>query len=175
VSDFGAEIAALHRVRVEQAPTLGLRRTPYLTTLDQIDRQLARSALLRDLRAALPRLRDWFAALPDDPVIALGDIQMHNIGVDAATGALFGVFDFDEAAVAHRLEDFKYLPSFGVAFTRVTLKAYSAAGGPPLSLDDVGRFHLLSALEHFTFVDDASPRWTEIIEWSHAALDRFLV
>jgi hypothetical protein len=104
----------------------------------------------------------------DDPVIALGDIQMHNMGVDAATGALIGVFDFDGAASAHRLEDFKYLPSFGVAFTRVSLEAYSAAGGPPVGLDGVGRFHVLSALEHFTFVDDASPRWAEIIEWSHS-------
>ena len=173
--DLGAEIAALHRAPVEEARTLGLRRTSYLTTLDQIDRQLARSALLRDFRAAVPRMWDWFAALPDDPVIALRDIQMHNMGVDAATGALVGVFDFDSAAVAHRLEDFKYLPSFGVAFTRVTLQAYSAAGGPPLGLDGVGRFHVLSALEHFTFVDDASPRWADIIEWSHAALDRFLV
>ena len=173
--DLGAEIAALHRAPVEAARALGLRGTRYLTTLDRIDRRLARSAGLRDLRAALPRMRDWFAALPDDPVIALGDIQMQNMGVDAATGALFGVFDFDEAAVAHRLEDFKYLPSFGITFTRVTLEAYSAAGGPPLGLDDVGRFHLLSALEHFTFVDDASLRWTGIIEWSHAALDRFLV
>ena len=173
--DLGAEIAAIHRTPVDEARTLGLGSTSYLTTLDQIDRQLARSALLRDLRAAVPRLWDWFAALPDDPVIALGDIQMHNMGVDAATGALVGVFDFDCAAVAHRLEDFKYLPSFGVAFTRVTLEAYSAAGGPSLGLGGVGRFHLLSALEHFTFVDDASPRWAEIIEWSHAALDRFLL
>jgi aminoglycoside phosphotransferase (APT) family kinase protein len=173
--DLGTEIAALHRVPVEEARTLGLRSTSYPTTLDQIDRQLARRALLRDFRTAVPRLRDWFAALPDDPVIALGDIQIHNMGVDPATGALVCVFDFDGVAVAHRLEDFKYLPSFGVAFTRVTLEAYSAAGGPPVGLDGVGRFHVLSALEHFTFVDDASPRWADIIEWSHTALDRFLV
>jgi len=173
--DLGTEIAALHRVRVEQARTLGLLNTSYLTTLDEIERQLARSALLRDFRGAVPRLRGWFAALRDDPVIALGDVQMHNIGVDAGTGALAGVFDFDSAAVAHRFEDFKYLPSFGVAFTRVALEAYSAAGGPPVDLDVVGRFHVLSALEHFTFVDDASLRWSEIIEWSQAALDRFLV
>jgi aminoglycoside phosphotransferase (APT) family kinase protein len=173
--DLGAEFAALHRVPVEEARTLGLRSTSYLTTLDQIDRQLARCALPLDFRTVVPRLRDWFTALPDDPVIALGDLQMHNIGVDAETGALAGVFDFDDAAVAHRLEDFKYLPSFGIAFTRVTLEAYSAAGGPPVGLDDVGRFHVLSALEHFTFVDDASPRWAEIIEWSRTALDRFPV
>lgn len=154
---------------------MGLRSTSYLTTLDEIECKLGRSALLRDFRLVVPRLRDWFAALPDDPVIALGDIQMHNMGVDAATGALVGVFDFDSAAMAHRLEDFKYLPSFRVAFTRVALEAYSAAGGPPVDLDSVERFHVFSALEHFTFVDDASPRWTEIIEWSRAALDRFLV
>jgi aminoglycoside phosphotransferase (APT) family kinase protein len=173
--DLGAEIATLHRVPVEAARTLGLRRTSYLTTLDEIDRQLARSALLRDFRTAVPPLREWLAALPDDPVIALRDMQMHNMAVDSAAGALVGIFDFDDAGIAHRLEDFKYVPSFGVAFARVTLEAYSAAGGPRLGLDDVGRFHVLSALEHFTFVDDASPRWTAIIDWSRAALDRFLV
>lgn len=173
--DMGSLLAALHRAPVDKACILGLRSASYLTMLDQIDRQLLRSALPRDLRIAVLRLRDWFAALPDDPVIALRDIQMHNMAVDGSTGALAGVFDFDDAAIAHRLEDFKYLPSFGVAFTRVTLEAYSAAGGPPLGLDGVGRFHVLSALEHLTFVDNASPRWAEIIEWSHTALDRFPV
>jgi aminoglycoside phosphotransferase (APT) family kinase protein len=128
-----------------------------------------------DFRTAVARLRDWFTALPDDPVIALGDLQMHNMAVDAATGALAGVFDFDDASVAHRLEDFKYLPSFGVAFTQVALEAYSAAVGPKVGLDGVGRLHVLSALEHFTFVDQASSRWAEIIEWSQTALDRFPV
>jgi hypothetical protein len=75
------------------------------------------------------------------------------------------------AAVAHRLEDSKYLPSFGVAFTRVALEAYSAAGGPPLGLDGVGWFHVLSALEHFTFVDEASPRWDEISGATRHSID----
>lgn len=100
---------------------------------------------------------------------------MHNLAVDAATGGLAGVLDFDDASVAHRLEDFEYLPSFGVAFTRVALEEYSAAGGPPIDLDAVGRFHVLSALEHLTFVDDRSRRWAEIIEWGRAALDRFSI
>jgi Ser/Thr protein kinase RdoA (MazF antagonist) len=173
--DLGAEIAALHRAPVEQARIMGFRDTSYLETLNQIERRLARSALIRDFGTAIPQLRDWFAALADDPVIALGDIQMHNMGVDATTGALAGLFDFDDAAVAYRLEDLKYLPSFGVAFTRVALEAYSAAGGRPVDLEEVGRMHVLSALEHFTFVDNASARWAEVIEWSHAAIDRFLV
>lgn len=171
--DLGAEIAALHRAPVEAAGSLGLQRTSYPTTLDQIDRQLARSAPLRDFRTAVFRLRDWFEALPDDPVIALGDLQMHNMAVDGSTGVLAGIFDFDEAAVAHRAEDFKYLLSFGLAFTQVAVEAYSAASGVPVRLDTVCRFHVLSALEHFTFVEDASPRWAEIVEWTRAALDRF--
>src|SRR5215471_14368329 len=61
--DLGSAIAALHRAPVEEARTLGLRTTSYLTILDQIDRQLARSALLLDFRTPVSRLRDWFAAL----------------------------------------------------------------------------------------------------------------
>jgi aminoglycoside phosphotransferase (APT) family kinase protein len=76
--------------------------------------------VLRDFKTAVAWLWDWFATLPDDPVIAIGDIQVHNMGVDAATGALVSVFDCDRAAVAHRLEDFKYVPSFVVTFTSGT-------------------------------------------------------
>jgi hypothetical protein len=61
------------------------------------------------------------AALPEDPVIALGGIQVHNLAVDAA-------------AVAPLVASMAWVD-----------------------------FHVLSALEHFTFVDDAAPHWAEII------------
>ena len=38
------------------------------------------------------------------------------------------------AAVAHRLEDSKYLPSFGVAFTRLALERTRPLAGPRLAL-----------------------------------------
>jgi aminoglycoside phosphotransferase (APT) family kinase protein len=101
------------------------------------------------------------------------DLGMHNMAVDSSTGVLSGIFDFDEAAVAHRLEDFKYLPSFGIAFTRLALDAYANEMEARLSLDDVGRFHVLSALEHFLFVSEDSARWPQIVEWTRGALDCF--
>ena len=121
-----------------------------------------------------PGIGIW-SATPRADDAHIGQFQAGGFypGVDPTTGALSGIFDFDDAAVAHRLEDFKYLLSFGIGFTRLALDAYAGAGGPRLSLDDVGRFHLLSALEHFLFVAEDSARWPQIVEWTRAALDCF--
>jgi aminoglycoside phosphotransferase (APT) family kinase protein len=73
-------------------------------------------------------------------VLAHRDIQAHNLAVAPGSGALLGIFGFDDAGVAHRLEDFKYLPSFGPAFTAVAVDAYGGAGGSAPSVEEVGHF-----------------------------------
>ena len=76
-------------------------------------------------------LASGFRALNSDPRCSEADLRANM----ESTGR----------AVAHRLEDFKYLLSFGIGFTRRALDAYAGAGGPRLSLDDVGRFHRAGA------------------------------
>jgi aminoglycoside phosphotransferase (APT) family kinase protein len=170
-ADLGRAILEVQRAMgADEARALGFPDTPYLSVLDQVSEHLGRRPALARLAEALPELRRWFAALPADPVVALRDLQMHNVAVDSATGALLGLFDFDDAGVAHRLEDFKYLPSFGRRFTDLALSAYRDAGGPSLDVADVWRFHALSALEHFLFVPEGTERWREIVAWSAESL-----
>ena len=171
---LGRALAEMQRaVSAQEAVTLGVPTTSAIARLDTVRTWLAGRDDLADVRAAVPSLRRWFEDLEPDPVFCHCDLGMHNMAVDLATGALNGLFDFDEAAVAHRLEDFKYLPSFGLAFTRLALDAYASEGGTRLCLDDVGRFHVLSALEHFLFVAEDSARWPQIVEWTRAALACF--
>jgi aminoglycoside phosphotransferase (APT) family kinase protein len=140
---------------------------------DAVKDRLAEYPDLGDLRCAVPALRQWFVALAHAPVLAHRDVHAHNLAVDQDSGALVGLFDFEEAAVAHRAEDFKYLPSFGPTFTEVAVDAYAGAGGCPPSTEQVGRFHFLAALEHFLFFDEDSPRWPQIVAWSRRALAAF--
>jgi aminoglycoside phosphotransferase (APT) family kinase protein len=169
--DLGRAIAAIQNaINPVEAREWGFEDTDYLEVLDQVAAALARFSVLADLQAAVPPLRTWFAALPPDPVLAVRDLQMHNLAMDPDDGRLLGLFDFDDAGIAHRLEDFKYLPSMGIEFTRLALDGYAGAGGPRLELPAVWRFHLLSALEHFLFVPPEAPRWAEIADWSRRAL-----
>jgi aminoglycoside phosphotransferase (APT) family kinase protein len=171
---LGRALAEMQRaVSAEEALMLGFPTGAYVVMLDAVSARLAGRDELADVQAAVLSLRRWCGALRPDAVLCHRDLGMHNMAVDGTTGALCGIFDFDDAAVAHRLEDFKYLPSFGIAFTRLAVGAYAAAGGPSVSLDDVGRFHVLSALEHFLFVPEDSARWPQIVEWARAALNCF--
>jgi hypothetical protein len=170
-ADLGRAIGALHgAVTADEARGWGFAETAYLDILDQVAIRLSAFPALADLHTAVPPLRTWFAALPADPVVALRDLQMHNLAMSGADGRLLGLFDFDDAAVAHRLEDFKYLPSMGIEFVTTALDSYAETGHPPLSLSAVWRFHVLSALEHFLFVDENSRRWGEIADWSRRAV-----
>jgi hypothetical protein len=169
--DLGRAIAGFQQtLSAAEARRWGFEETSYLNILDEVAATLARFPELPDLQAAVPPLRAWFEALPPDPVLALCDLQMHNLAMSADEGRLLGLFDFDDVAVAHRLEDFKYLPSMGAEFTALALDGYVRAGGPPLAVPAVWRFHLLSALKHFLFVSPDAPRWAEIADWSRRAL-----
>jgi aminoglycoside phosphotransferase (APT) family kinase protein len=141
--------------------------------LDAVASRLADQPDLGDLRGAVPSLRQWFATLAPDPVLGHRDVHAHNLAVDPSSGALVGLFDFEDTAVAHRAEDFKYLPSFGPTFTEVAVDAYARTGEHPPSIEQVGRFHVLAALEHFLFFAEDSPRWTQIVAWSRRASAAF--
>jgi hypothetical protein len=173
-TDLGRALADLHQaVPADAARALGFPEPSYTAVLDAVASRLADHPDLGDLRGAVHSLRQWFAALAPDPVLAHRDVQAHNLAVDPASGGLLGVFDFDDAAVAHRAEDFKYLPSFGPTFTEVAVDAYGRTGEHPPSIEQIRRFHALAALEHFLFFAEDSPRWTQIVAWSRWASAAF--
>ncbi|WP_394840683.1 aminoglycoside phosphotransferase family protein [Pendulispora brunnea] len=172
--DLGHALSALQRaIPVEEARALGFAVHSYLFLLDQVAAYLAEQRELRDLYIAIAPLRRWFAELPNEPALCLCDLQLHNIAVLPQTGALGGLFDFDDAGIMHQLEDFKYLPSFGLEFTEFALEAFMESGGRSSTLAEVGRFHVLSAMEHFLFVPEETPRWPEIVRWARAAVHHF--
>ncbi|WP_394830112.1 phosphotransferase [Pendulispora rubella] len=172
--DLGRALGELqHAVSVDDAHALGFGRREYGPIVTEIDAYLTRRHDLRDLHEVLLSLRSWFAMLPEHLAFCLCDLQLHNMSVRPQDGGLGGLFDFDDAAVADGLEDFKYLPSFGIAFTQTALEAFVAAGGRAASIADIGRFHVLSALEHFLFVPEESERWPRIVEWVRSAVAHF--
>jgi aminoglycoside phosphotransferase (APT) family kinase protein len=170
-ADLGRALAELHgAVPVDTARALGFPETSYVTALESIRERLAANRDLDDLRDAIPPLVRWFTALEPVPVLAHRDVHAHNIAVDSGSGALLGIFDFEDAAVGHRADDFKFFPSFGMTFTVIAIEAYARAGGMPLTLEDVVRFHALAALEHFLHFTSENARWTQIVEWSRHAV-----
>ena len=91
--------------------------------------------------------------VPDaDVVVVHGDLWGGNLAVDHETGALRGIFDFDNAGLADRHIDLMYIPSFGEAFTARVFAAYAAASGIRLSPQRTAIYHALAA---FQFLADA--------------------
>jgi Phosphotransferase enzyme family len=171
--DLGRAIAELQRaLSPAEAAGLGLAETTYLPDIDEIHACLEDDATLADLRPAAHLTRVWFQALPADPVFTHGDLYAPNLAVDETTGALAGIFDFDQAAIAHRLDEFKYLPGFGLPFMMVLLEAYEAHGGRTIGMSDLWCIHAYAALEHLTRVARGTLRWSRVVEWSRAVAAR---
>lgn len=171
---LGRATAALHQaITVEEATALGFGIHSPVQMLEEVEAQIAPSPELSDIGATLFGVKRWFGGLERLPALCHRDIQSYNFVV-AEDGALLGLFDFEDAAVAHRAEDLKYFISYGIPFTEVALEAYSAAGGAPLSLETIGYFHALSALEHFLFIPKEHPRWPHIVRWTRDALEHFV-
>lgn len=170
--ELGVALARFHRaIPVDEARRWGFaEREP--EDWEKVAAVLAVHA--PDLLAPLGRLRRWEAGLPPDTVLAHGDVHMFNVGVDARTGALLGLFDFDAVALAHRYEDLKFLLSNGRPFAEEASRAYGEASGEDVSFSLMACFHARSALAHFEFVAPTADRFPQIVGWSRAAVRELL-
>jgi Ser/Thr protein kinase RdoA (MazF antagonist) len=172
--DLGHTLAALHSaISGEEALEIGFPKRNSLVLLDAVDTELSPHKEAEKIRAALPSIKRWFAALPLDLVFCHRDIQAYNFTIDKNTGALLGLFDIEDAGIEHRAEDLKYLPSYGMTFTSLALQAYNQAAKTNVTMEEVGYFHTLSALEHFLFISRERTRWPQIVDWSLAAIEKF--
>lgn len=171
-ADLGRTLARIHgAVPLDDALRLGVpANQPRLgdATAD-ILRAHARSPLLEQ---ALRSARTWLTRVPSDTVVVHGDPHLHNLAADAESGELLGIFDFDETACADRRHDLAYLHSNGLPFARVALRAYAEVG-PPVDEREIGRFHVICALDHFSFVAPDSDRFPRIIDWATTAAASF--
>lgn len=77
-----------------------------------------------------------------------GDLGSHNVVVDGQ-GHIVGLYDFDEACVADRHHEFRWLPSYGEANLAVALAVYQGKTGVAVDIARVRRVHALAALEQY--------------------------
>jgi Phosphotransferase enzyme family len=173
-NELGKALADLHRaLSPEEMAGMDLPRLSPLASfgdLDEVEQVLVGEPALADLRPAVPLLRAWLQALPPDWTLTHGDLYAPNLAVASSTGQLTGIYDFESAASAHRLDDFKYLPGFGLPFMERLLESYTAHGGPSIVLADIWKIHAFSALEHLTRVCPGTLRRSRVVEWSRAAI-----
>jgi len=86
-------------------------RVPWPEPIDWIRERLPDVTDDASLLARIDRVLEIQAAIAvpsDDRTLVHGDLGVHNIAVDPATGDLQGVFDYDGAAWDDRHHDFRY-------------------------------------------------------------------
>lgn len=82
-----------------------------------------------------------------DRVLTHGDLGLHNVAL-APDGAVAGIFDYDDAALADRHTDFRYLlfDNLDDAMLEAAIAAYRASGGPAIDPTRVALFNAASAI-----------------------------
>ena len=147
--DLGGALGQLHRALTrEEAEEFGPACVDMLPSGDVLRARLEGKLADPTTASAFDRLLGLYSAYEpraEDIVLAHCDLWAGNMAVDPDTGALRGLFDFDDAGLADRHLDFMYFHSFGDAFTRRALAAYAAEGGQSASWERVAIFHAVAA------------------------------
>jgi len=107
---IGAILAEQH-TRVPVAELSGLPTRPgWPVATERILAALSEVTDAEDVLAAAPAVLAAADALPDDDqVLVHGDMGLHNLAFDPSSDAVLGVFDYDDASLADRHRDFRYL------------------------------------------------------------------
>jgi aminoglycoside phosphotransferase (APT) family kinase protein len=148
-NDLGNALAQLHGALTrKEAEEFGLANIDTLPTADALRGRLDGKLPEPVTANAFDRLLDLYRAYEpreDDIVLAHADLWSGNMAVDSETGALKGLFDFDDAGLADRHVDFMYFHSFGDEFARRALSAYTAKSGRHASWECVATYHAVAA------------------------------
>jgi aminoglycoside phosphotransferase (APT) family kinase protein len=160
------------------------RRTSWPPPKASIEEDLWRVIDDRRLIARALQLIDRFEDAETrvaDRVLVHSDFGFHNIVVEAGSGRIVGVFDYDDAAFADRHHDFRYLvlDIEDETLLHGAVAAYRAAGGSTIDND---RVHLLNAASAVGFLafragfpaDErpAGRTLAEDLHWTRLALER---
>ncbi len=151
--DLGQAMAELHgALSVPECHELGLESClPASLNLDLsavTHDQLAKLGVAEAARQVIALMR-CHQGSPEDEVFVHGDLWAGNIAVNPVTGALGGIFDFDEMGLGDRCHDLRFLPSFGAKFMNLACDAYADRAGLELSILRIQRYHALAAIEAF--------------------------
>ncbi len=175
--DLGRTFAEIHSAfSVGERRDLGLAAANILPDADVVAERLA--GRLDDQRAkdaldlTLGHYRD--IAVPDhDLVVVHGEPWGGNFAVDATTGALNGIFDFEGIGIDDRNMDLRYLSSFGKDFERSALARYARTATAEPSPHRILLYHIVSAFDGLAdSLDDQDERMIGIRQrWINHVLD----
>ncbi len=147
--DLGRALGELHGALTEkEAEEFG---PAFIDALpDGVALRVRLEGKLQDARVAeaFDRLLDLYSVYAPparDLALVHGDLWGGNMAVDPDTGALMGLFDFDDSGVADRHVDFMYFHSFGDEFARRALSVYAATSGRDASWERVATYHAIAA------------------------------
>jgi hypothetical protein len=98
-------------------------------------------------------LHESLAIPAADRALVHGDLGVHNIAVDPATGELQGVFDYDGAAWDDRHLDFRYLvfDHDGEDLLEAAIAAYEPAAGCRIDRRRVRLYNAISAICYLAY------------------------
>jgi aminoglycoside phosphotransferase (APT) family kinase protein len=149
-SELGRTIGELHcAFNLPEMEALGLSAaSPTLPPAAALRQKLA-GRVAPDISETCDSLIQRYAETKPntaDIVLVHGDLWGGNIAVDLSTGALNGIFDFEDAGLADRHIDLMYLHSFGDRFVERAFLAYSEKVGLPISKSRTALYHAVAAL-----------------------------
>jgi aminoglycoside phosphotransferase (APT) family kinase protein len=170
--ELGAVLARLHEACPEGAPEregLPIRAHDAfdLARAEEVLAEVGDQALLVASRSA----HAWWRARPLEEVVVHGDPRMQNVFADPETGALRGLVDVDEVAVADRLHDLRLLHAVRTPFARAAVSAYADASGLEVSDADVARVHVLGLFTHVGWAAPGTAAFARALEALRAAVD----
>jgi aminoglycoside phosphotransferase (APT) family kinase protein len=147
--DLGRALAELHgALTPAEAQELGFKSRWPLPEGEEIRRRLHGKIADSLMAATLSRLLEVYATMQSashDLVLSHGDVWGGNLAVDLDSGALNGLFDFDDACLADRNFDFMFTHSFGEEFREHAFMAYALVAGPKISVQRTAMYHAIAA------------------------------
>jgi hypothetical protein len=148
--ELGRTIGELHNAfsRAE-LEALGFSTAAPVLPRPEVLRRALVGRIAPDITALCEALLQRYAdTKPDeaDIVFVHGDLWAGNIAVDLATGALNGLFDFEDAGLGDRHIDLMYLHSFGDRFVDCAFQAYGDETGRLISKARTALYHAIAAL-----------------------------
>jgi aminoglycoside phosphotransferase len=162
--DLGRALGELHlAVPPAQAQELGYGSRRFLPDADELHGRLASKISDQPIAMMFDRLLDIYKRFEPPSrnlVLIHGDVWGGNFAVNPVSGALNGLFDFDDACVADRHLDFMYAHSFGEKFRKASFAAYASTTGIELSGQRTAMYYALSA---FAALSDTRNK-SEVVE-----------
>jgi aminoglycoside phosphotransferase len=173
--DLGRALGEMHgALTPAEAAELGFEYRWPLPEGEEIRRRLRGKISDPLVGATLSRLLEVYAtkkSVSHDLVLTHGDVWGGNLAVDLDSGALNGLFDFDDACLADRHFDLMYTHSFGEEFRERAFTAYVRAAGTEISVQCTAMYHAISAFAALadtrnkgeTYLLDRRIRWVSTV------------